>query len=388
MGVSKLLKLKPREKKSNSKKSFGAKRKKSSEILAIDIGDRRIKYVVGSLAEEKIKVNKIFYVDTSGSSYDRLQNNELEGLKSDIQKGLMENSMKTKDVVCTIDSKAVISRELIVPAVSEADLEGLISYEVRQYLPIDISSFVLQYKVIKEFAEDGMNKYEVWVAVFPKDIANRIYTLLKDLDLEPLALDISSNAIDKLSFHSKEINRVRNLDKKNIVFVDMGHSYMNVTILEEGIYKFNRIIDAGGADIDKLVREYENEEDFESIKLEFSQRSVLDLVRETENLTPGMPFSLEKSSLEGAIGTQISAWVDEIEKIIKYYTTRAIENKVDKIFIYGGSSLYSDIDKYIEDRLSISTEKITSVENIDMLDKVMEKEIPMYLNAIGSLIRK
>ncbi|MBP2027367.1 type IV pilus assembly protein PilM [Acetoanaerobium pronyense] len=374
------------EKNQVSKKSRGLRRKKGSEVLAIDLGNKKIKYALGHMDDDKVKVSKVFSIDTTMSTYECLKTSQLDILKQDISKGINENAIKTKDVICSIESKDVISRELVVPAVAESDLEGLISYEISQYLPIDISSFIIQYKVLRELVEEGINKYEVWVAVFPKDIASKIYTVLKEIGLEPMSLDIGSNIIDKLSSNGKEINNIRSLDKKSIAFVDMGYSYINVTILEEGIYRFNRMIDSGGFEIDKIIRDYQEVDDVESLKMELSQRSIFDFVRESDNMSSYI--NLEKETMEQSIGSQISNWADEIEKIIKYYTTRAMENKIDKVFIYGGSSLYKDMDKYMEDRLSLSTERIKSIDKIVFADKALEKEIPMYINAIGSIIRR
>lgn len=386
MGVWDLLKKGSVEKNQVSKKSRGLRRKKGSEVLAIDLGNKKIKYALGHMDDDKVKVSKVFSIDTTMSTYECLKTSQLDILKQDISKGINENAIKTKDVICSIESKDVISRELVVPAVAESDLEGLISYEISQYLPIDISSFIIQYKVLREFVDEGINKYEVWVAVFPKDIASKIYTVLKEIGLEPMSLDIGSNIIDKLSSNGKEINNIRSLDKKTIAFVDMGYTYINVTILEEGIYRFNRMIDSGGFEIDKTIRDYQEVEDVESLKMELSQRSIFDFVRESDSMSSYI--NLEKETMEQSIGSQISNWADEIEKIIKYYTTRAMENKIDKVFIYGGSSLYKDMDKYMEDRLSLSTERIKSIDKIVFADKTLEKEIPMYINAIGSIIRR
>lgn len=386
MGVWDLLKKGSVEKNQVSKKSRGLRRKKGSEVLAIDLGNKKIKYALGHMDDDKVKVSKVFSIDITMSTYECLKTSQLDILKQDISKGINENAIKTKDVICSIESKDVISRELVVPAVAESDLEGLISYEISQYLPIDISSFIIQYKVLREFVDQGINKYEVWVAVFPKDIASKIYTVLKEIGLEPMSLDIGSNIIDKLSSNCKEINNIRSLDKKTIAFVDMGYSYINVTILEEGIYRFNRMIDSGGFEIDKIIREYEGIDDVESLKMELSQRSIFDFIRESDNMSSYI--NLEKETMEQSIGSQISNWADEIEKIIKYYTTRAMENKIDKVFIYGGISLYKDMDKYMEDRLSLSAERIKSIDKIVFADKILEKEIPMYINVIGSIIRR
>ena len=50
--------------------------------------------------------------------------------------------------------------------------------------------------------------------------------------------------------------------------------------------------------------------------------------------------------------------------------------------------MFEDMDSYLEQRLGIKTEKIKSIDKVKFEDKNMEKELPMYINALGSLIRR
>ena len=75
--------------------------------------------------------------------------------------------------------------------------------------------------------------------------------------------------------------------------------------------------------------------------------------------------------------------------------TNLLGNKVDKVYIYGGSSNLIGIEKFIKDALNLPVIKIQNLSNVKF-SKINESkvdpfkldvELSQYLNAIGAIIR-
>ena len=299
----------------------------------------------------RLKVDKTFKARLPAGVYENGHMHNIQEMKSIIQGALNANSVKLKDVICTLESTDAIKRELVVPAVAPEDLSEMVSYEIGQYLPIDINSYVLQYKIVREFEEENVKKYELLVAALPKEIVHNIYSMLIEMGLDPYALDIHSNVVDKIAAEYELFNEA-SIKENTVAFLDLGHENINVIIVEKGQYKFNRLIKNGTRDFEQLTTEFE----FKTID-EISQH--LDVV---------------------------DRWIEEIDKVFKYYTSRSVDNTIDKIFIYGGISVMEGLDTYIHERVNIPVELIKSIDNVEIVAG-NEYTLAQSLNAISAIIR-
>lgn len=297
----------------------------------------------------RLKVDKTFKARLPAGVYENGHMHNIQEMKSIIQGALNANAVKLKDVICTLESTDAIKRELVVPAVAPEDLSEMVSYEIGQYLPIDINSYVLQYKIVREFEEENVKKYELLVAALPKEIVHNIYSMLIEMGLDPYALDIHSNAVDKIAAEYELFNEA-SIKENTVAFLDLGHENINVIIAEKGQYKFNRLIKNGTKDFEQLTTELKNID-------EISQH--LDVV---------------------------DRWIEEIDKVFKYYTSRSVDNTIDKIFIYGGISVMEGLDTYIHERVNIPVELIKSIDNVEIVAG-NEYTLAQSLNAISAIIR-
>ena len=337
--------------KQNKSKLGLSSKKKDVKCLSIDIGSSYIKFAVGQKMGRRLKVDKTFKARLPAGVYENGHMHNIQEMKSIIQGALNANSVKLKDVICTLESTDAIKRELVVPAVAPEDLSEMVSYEIGQYLPIDINSYVLQYKIVREFEEENVKKYELLVAALPKEIVHNLYSMLIEMGLDPYALDIHSNAVDKIAAEYELFNEA-SIKENTVAFLDLGHENINVIIVEKGQYKFNRLIKNGTRDFEQLTTEFE----FKTID-EISQH--LDVV---------------------------DRWIEEIDKVFKYYTSRSVDNTIDKIFIYGGISVMEGLDTYIHERVNIPVELIKSIDNVEIVAG-NEYTLAQSLNAISAIIR-
>ena len=133
--------------KQNKSKLGLSSKKKDVKCLSIDIGSSYIKFAVGQKMGRRLKVDKTFKARLPAGVYENGHMHNIQEMKSIIQGALNANSVKLKDVICTLESTDAIKRELVVPAVAPEDLSEMVSYEIGQYLPIDINSYVLQHKI-------------------------------------------------------------------------------------------------------------------------------------------------------------------------------------------------------------------------------------------------
>jgi type IV pilus assembly protein PilM len=261
----------------------------------------------------------------------------------------------------------------------------MLEFEVQQYMPIEMSDYIVQSKIIETFEEDNITKTRLLAAAMPKEIARSYYDLLQAIGLNGHILDIQSNAIDKLFQSGFTINNDSDFNNQSVAVIDFGYSHINVVMFDRGQYKFNRLITQGADAIDHNLMSF-----MDYTKREAEEKK-LDLVDLAEIFNPDdttMPLIDEETlRVRNIVKNVVDTWINEIERIFKFHTTRSAGNTIDKVYIYGGSSNMEGFEKYLQDAIGIPTKRIQQIANVAVQNST-SKTLTPYVNALGSMIRR
>lgn len=364
---------------SNKKMKKGGKvlyKQKGSKFVAIDLGNYSIKFAVGSYSGGKVKVDKLFreripenlYIDGTISDERRL----LDIIKGELSK----RSIKDVDIIISFESTLIIKRKLTIPALNEIETKELIAFELGEYLGINSDDYIIQYKVLKEYQNEGL-KRDIQLDAVPKVIAKKIFDVLKNGKLNPCILGLQSSFLEKIC-ESGVINgeAIRN---ETFAVADIGNSGMVINIFENGEPVFNRIIKSTDSIRRTFITELGMEDNaaLQSIN-EFAQKGFI-----SENQSNNQ----EGRSTEKILMECVDNWASEIDRVLEYYRSRSVDNKIDKLYIYGGETVLAGLDQYIGKKIAIPTQTIHSFSNVDFAREINISEIPIYVNPISALIR-
>lgn len=354
-----------------NKTSKKLRREKAKVVLAIDIGGNSIKLVEGKYQKENLIINKLMEVPTPEGVFSDGNILDKNTIKNTLEFLISENNIKAKHVTFTTNSSSIITREILIPIVKEDEMETVVKYEIQQYLPINLDEYIIQYTVIDKVETEEGKKLKVNVTSFPKKIAITYYELINELDLNPYSLDVNYNSINKLANYIGYTKEEDN-PKGTVAFVDIGATSVNISIFKESKLDFTRMIKIGGDNIDYDLSKNLNM----SIKSTESRK-----IREgslSEDTDDDFNYNLRKS---------VDEILEELQRILQFYNNK-FNNKIDKLYIYGGTSNINNIDVYMEKRIDIKVNKIEKIEKLELSSKdIQDEDLSKYLNAIGSLIR-
>lgn len=347
-------------------------REKSKSVLSIDLGSSSIKLVEGKFNKNKLSLNKLIQIPTPENCIADGRIINLQVIIDTLDFVIKENSIKAKDVIFTTNSSSIINRDITIPIVQEDEMETVIRYEIQQYLPINLDDYIIQFVVLDEIVDDVGAKLKVNVTSFPEKLAFSYYSLINSLDLNPYALDVTYNSVNKIANYAQYTSKDGQVIGGTVAFVDMGATSINVAIFKNGKLDFTRMIKSGGDNIDYAL-----------------SQSLNMLIKSTESIKikEGDLLSNKEDSSNKTIKKSVDEILEELERILQFYMNKS-NTTIDKIYIYGGLSNLNNINLYIKNKLSMDISKVDKMSNIDMTSNdLLGENIGQYLNAIGAIIR-
>lgn len=347
---------------------------KSIRLVSLDIGSSDIKIVEGQVKGGKLKVYNMRKIK---SPEDIIQDGELfneESILIKLKEEMKTSRVRTKNIALVSSSSTIISREIIVPYVeNNEELKTLVNYEIEQFLAINLNNYVIQFMRLEEVMVDEVRKQKIFTIIYPKNLIQSYRNLAEKLLLNPYALDISNNSIRKLS----SIADIYNVDlinkEESILYLDLGYKSVDLSIVNSNNLEFIRVMPIGGIEIDRFIA------DLNGISMEEAE--------EIKKTQVEVGKHRKENQLNDGVVEVIEGWLEDLNRIIQFYTNKSNGKKINHIYLYGGTSKLRGIDEYIALKTGIDTTKIITANNIEFSKNVNTTTIEEYVNALGALVR-
>ncbi|MFA5994665.1 MAG: pilus assembly protein PilM [Parcubacteria group bacterium] len=320
------------------------------QFIGIDVGTSSVKIV-----ELKMSGNKPILVNYAWMPIDNLLDDR--GIKESyfevalpeyLKRMIKEGHFSSREAIFSIPAFGGLITLIEFPNIEKSELDQAIRFEARKYIPMSLDDVILSWDVVKkdvstrllnrkdageekklEEKEKGVgeNRLEVLLVAAPKNKVAKYEQLAIDAKLKLNAIEIESFSL------------VRSLignDQGNFVIVDIGSRICNIILVEKGVIKANRNMDAGGRDITKVIARSINVDNERAEKLKVSDNNFLSA----------------ESNVKFPV---IDLIIGEVVRVIKAYYKDGDEAALDGIILSGGTARFSGLDEYFSKTLNIKT---------------------------------
>lgn len=348
------------------------KRKKA--IIGLDIGSHSIKIaqiteIAGSRFLEKAGLKLIdpeMIVD--GTIMDA------GGISEAIRELLQEEEITTQDVTLSVSGHSVIVKKILLPFMSEDELEETIKWEAEQYIPFDINDVNIDYAIMNTTVDDsGGEQMSILLVAVKKEKLNEYTSVVMDCGLNPVIVDVDVFALENMYCNNYDIS-----DNEIAAIINIGASVMNISILREGNFAFTRDISIGGLHYTEEIQKELglNYEEAEAAKCN-PQQAPGDTAETVKNIISNLNMEV----------------VSEIIRSFDFFKTSSTEDQVSQIYLSGGGSKIIGLVPFLEEKLEIEVmkinpfAKITPVEGFNNPDRL--KDYPEFLGVcVGLALRR
>lgn len=329
------------------------------ELVGLDIGSSSIKVM-------KLREMGVSYQVQKFGVYPLSPDTVVDGAIMDhstvvetIKNGFAELGIRDKFVAASIEGHSVIIKKVILATTTPEDLEESIQWEVEQYIPFEVKDVQIDFQVIGPLQDDP-TRMDVLLVAAKNELVEDYVSVIKEAGLVPSIIGVDSIAVGNAFEACSGIS-----EEQVPMVVNLGSSFMNIIILDEGVPLFTRDVSMGGS-------MYNNE-----IQRQFGvSYNVAEKMKKGEDLED---FNPER--VDAVVKNVSSIIATEVQRSYNFYAATYPDKLVTKIFLSGGAARTNHLKELIEEKLAISAEIFDPFEGL-MIDE--SAVLPEYVKNYGT----
>ncbi len=332
---------------------------KKKTVAGLDVGSSSIKMV-----ELDGKMNSLNLV---GLGFENLPDDtivdgqimELNVVADVINNICRNHQITTNQVVTGVSGHSVIIKNIVLPPMSQEELEESIDWHAEEHIPYDLADVSLDYQVTAENEESK----SVLIAACKRERIDNIKQAIQLAGKMPVVIDVDTFALQ----NCYEVNYQPD-DSQVVTLLNIGASTMNVNIVKGTRSLFTRDITVGGSQFTDVLQR--------NLGLSFQQAESVK--RGVMDGTEGV----EEKAIVPLINDVTEIVAMEIQKTFDFYratTEDSGEVVVQKILISGGGSKLSGLAEELSSRLELPVEVLDPFRSIKVDTRKFD---PDYLSEI------
>ncbi len=297
-------------------------------------------------------------------------------LAAEIKEFWASHSFTGKSVSLGLANQKVVVRLLDFPRMSEKDLQGAISFEAQDHIPMPIDEAVMDYIVLGPQSE-GSDLDRILIVAAQKDMISRYTSAVRAGGLRAAGIDVKA-----LSLIRSTLPNALFEDEGAIVLLDIGTEISNLVVSQGGTPTLTRFIPGGSQYFAQAVADAANmpEEEAEkqlmnpNIRIGYagsdappeSSPEDSDGAEQSDtgqggfdDFDPALLYDVRRGLEDAA---QVLA--EDIQRSIEYHYSQPDSREVSQVFISGEGALVNGLDSYIGELLGITTNKGSPLQKL------------------------
>ena len=334
---------------------------RSRNLVGLDVGDSSVKVVeLKDLGRGRgFQVAKLGWEPLSSEAIVDGAIMDSQLVVETIQRLFQRCKIRNLNVAIALSGHSVIVKRISLPVMSEAELAESIHWEAEQYVPFDIGDVNLDYQILEGSSLSGEGNMDVLLAAAKKDKINDYTSVISQAGLTPVTVDIATFALQNVFEANYEFE-----PHQVIALVDVGAAVTSISVLHGGTSVYWRDINIGGNQYTDAIQK--------DLNLSFEQAEAMKRGGRVEgaareNLPPILQAVSENIALE-------------IQKTFDFFKATSSEDRIDRIFLAGGTSKVRGLQELLTDRFDAGVEIMNPFNNVTYNPRQFD---PDYINEIG-----
>lgn len=350
--------------------------KKRQALLGVDIGTHAIKLVC--LKKQKDQWSLVHWgVIPFGEDipFDTPLIDRKSQAVAALQAYLQTADLPTQKAVASVSGNSVIVRYVKMGKMPPKELAKTIRFEAEPYIPFNIEDVNLSFSVLGDTVEEGQTQMEIVLVAAKKDWVDVQVDILKEAGLQPVIMDVDAFALE-----NAYENVFPSAQSDTVLFLNIGASFTNMSIVEKGISRVVRDVFIAGNTFTKAVqRQFQCD-----VKTAEQKKIAYGLA---EN-----PSDPEAQQVSEALLPIARDLLTEVQRSIDFYVSQGPDRAVSKLFLCGGGANLKMLDQFLSGEIKIPAEifnPLSLIQNApaDLPDE-QKAQWPQLAVAVGLATRR
>lgn len=328
-------------------------------LVGLDIGSSSVKAVELQKKGNTVQLLSLGYENLQPDTIVDGQIMELNNVSNVISNIFNQHTIKTPRVAAGVSGHSVIVKNIVLPQMSEEELQESFSWHAEEHIPFDIADVNLDYQV----TGNSSDALHVLMAACKSDKIANVKQAIQLAGKQPVIIDVDAFALQncyELNYQPKA--------GEVVALLNIGAATMNINILNGARSVFARDASVGGSQYTSLLQK--------ELGLTFEQ---------AEGVKRGMPLpeGVEPRPIQPIIETVSDILALEVKKTMDFYRATAEEGGVaiQKILVAGGGSKLPGLASYLSKRFEIPVEVFDPFKQIEVDSRKFD---PDYMREVVS----
>src|SRR3569832_27150 len=295
---------------------------------------------------------------------------ELNNVSNVISHIFSEHQIRTTRVAAGVSGHSVIVKNIVLPQMSQEELQESFSWHAEEHIPFDIADVNLDYELTSR-SDDALH---VLMAACKSDKIANVKQAIQLAGKQPVIIDVDAFALQ----NCYEVN-YQPRHGEIVALLNVGAATMNINILNGTRSVFARDASVGGSQYTSLLQK--------ELGISFEQA-------ESVKRGMAMPDGVEPKPIQPIIETVSETLALEVKKTFDFYRASAQEGDagIQKILLAGGGSKLPCLPEFLAARFDIPVDVFDPFRQIEVdatkFDPDYMREIvPEMSVAVGLALR-
>lgn len=334
----------------------------AKKVISIEAGIQWTKVALVDYRKKNPPVHEAFAFRTPEHAVEDGYIRDKDSLARALKEELVRRQIVEKDVVFTLSSSKVVTREVVIPYVKDNKIKGIIDAQSRDYFPMDISGYTISYSKMDVVEDDGKKQLKLLLVAIPDNLLGNYVSFAQLAGLKAETFDYIGNGCIQLMCDSFV---------DNAMIIQLEEQATVISILENKKLAFQRVTPYGyGATISAVV-------DHPILGID-DEEKAFDFLLEHNVIfnKPSMPDNGDPAQ-QAIDQTQADEAYEDLAESLRYHVRIAntaldyYQNQVKKefvgnVYLVGDGSRFAGIHKLFAQELPLPLQKIDFAKIIDL----------------------
>jgi type IV pilus assembly protein PilN len=333
--------------------------KVAKKVISIETGIQWTKVALVDYRKKNPPVHEAFAFRTPEHAVEDGYIRDKDSLARALKEELVRRQIVEKDVVFTLSSSKVVTREVMIPYVKDNKIKGIIDAQSRDYFPMDISGYTISYSKMDVVEDDGKKQLKLLLVAIPDNLLGNYVSFAQLAGLKVETFDYIGNGCIQLMCDSFV---------DNAMIIQLEEQATVISILENKKLAFQRVTPYGyGATISTVV-------DHPILGIDDEERAFDFLLEHNVIFNkPSMPDNGDPAQ-QAIDQAQADEAYEDLAESLRYHLRIAntaldyYQNQVKQgnVYLVGDGSRFAGIHKLFAQELPLPLQKIDFAKIIDL----------------------